>query len=156
MNLFWQKQGLQVRCALANAFIIIKPSSNAPQDFASSPHKADTIVKIVSLIDSREKNGRLDSKLFFIHNPVQKWWSNWSHKDSKHLCFSDSGSWSSLILDLAEFARWLRKYWHDCKEFATDWFQDETQYWPHVYNQTVNSLLSSPTDLTSVQASPFQ
>ena len=60
-------QGLQVRCALANAFIIIKPSSNAPQDFASWPHKADTIiVKIVSLIDSREKNGRLDSMLFFV------------------------------------------------------------------------------------------
>ena len=51
-------QGLQVRCALGNDFNIITPSSNAPQDFASWPHKADTIiVKIVSLIDSREKNG---------------------------------------------------------------------------------------------------
>ena len=50
------------------------------------------------------------------------------HRDSKHLCFWDSGSWSAPILDLVEFARWLRKYWYDCKEFSTDWFQGETQY----------------------------
>ena len=54
---------VQVHCALGNAFIIIKPSLNARQDCASWPHKADTIiVKIVSLIDSREKTEAIQCK----------------------------------------------------------------------------------------------
>ena len=162
---------VQIHCALGNTFIIIKPSLNARQDCASWPHKADTIiVKIVSLIDSREKTeaiqckktgGATDfrrklfkfsplkifSQKYLHHRFVQMlFWmilcdheslfhhrlvlpcASRPHRDSKHLCFWDPGSWSAPILDLVEFARWLRKYWHDCKEFATDWFQGETQY----------------------------
>ena len=51
-----------------------------------------------------------DHESRFHHRPLPC--ASRPHKDSKHLCFWDSGSWSAPILDLVEFARWLRKYWH--------------------------------------------